>query len=298
MSDIIKPYAELILGCIKEGNTEIQLDLDYESLPLMDLRVPVTLSDHYHGLFDPRYSTIKEGRLYNVFLRLTLNENDLSDSKILGIISHELTHAKEYFEIQKKNLHMTVKIHPVHVDVKIINQDHIGKFPSFSSFRNLVYLSLDDEMNARIAQIYHYLYEFGIRDASVLTKKVRLHDSWEYVMMLQSFDSEEFVRNNLELVGIGGFLSITNSIIEKFVDMDLNVRSKMLKFVHEPMNTCEDLYRFYGRWEEYFRRKADLHVEKFDHLISEVIEDLNGNRPFNEWYRCSIHDPIIRPKLP
>ena len=38
-------------------------------------------------------------------------------------------------------------------------------------------------------------------------------------------------------------------------------------------------------WSQYFKDKTKKHTEKYKHIIKEVIQDLKGNKPFNENYR-------------
>ena len=99
-------------------------------------------------------------KLKNIDIKLKIDKYNINKEKILGIISHELTHIKEYYEVQKKNNKLEIKIHPVHISVKDINEKYIKTLTTFDTLYKLIYLSLDDEMNARISQIYHYLYSF------------------------------------------------------------------------------------------------------------------------------------------
>ena len=88
------------------------------------------------------------------------------------------------------------------------------------------------------------------------------------------------------------FIKITNEIIEKFRDKDLNRKTKLLYFL-EPVNNLIELNKLYKNWFKYFYKKGDSCIEKYKYLIKEVIEDLNGNRPWNENYRCDDQDVYL-----
>lgn len=288
ISDLIKQYSVIILDYLKENEYKQILEFNYSQLPLIDLRVNFNISNDYHGLFDPSFSYLKDNKLYNIVINIEIPEK-YDDIKILGILSHELTHVKEFYEIDLKNLTLKVKIHPIHIDIKQINKEFIKQYSTFDNFYDLIYLSVDDEMNARIAQLYHYLYEFKNKDKDFLFEKVKEHKNWEYVEMLKNFDSVKFIEYNINKISRLGLEKITIDLIEKFKDKNLNKRSKMLTFIDKNLS-IED---FYNEWKNYFNKKADQHIERIKYQIKEVIEDLNGNKPFNELYRANLDDPKI-----
>jgi hypothetical protein len=183
-----------------------------------------------------------------------------------------------------------IKIHPTHLDIKFINKTKISTYTSFDEFYDLLYLSLDDEINARTAQIYSYLYSLKIKDENILFDKIKETDNWKSIQMLKNFNYEKFIQNNIESVGLNSFIKITNEIVEKFKDKDLNRKTKMLYFL-EPVNNLQELNKLYKNWSKYFFKKGVSCIDKYKFLIKEVIEDLNGNRPWNENFRCD--DPMI-----
>ena len=181
-----------------------------------------------------------------------------------------------------------ITIRPTHIDIKSsykslnIQEDNIYHY-----FIYLLYLSLDTEMNARISQVYQYLYEFQISNKDMLLDKLKLHKNWEYLMMLSGFNSIEFVGDCIKKLEFGGLLKITNSLIDSFIDKELNKNTKLLSFINGNLNSESDIYLFYEKFSEYFKKKATIHLEKFKYLIDEVVEDIKGNRPYNELYRMN-----------
>lgn len=283
ISNIIKEYTELIFSYYNGEDNKIQLDLDYIDLPLMDLRIVFTISDKYYGYYDPTYSNLEDNKLFNIIIYIEIDKNNIINHKIKGIITHELTHIKEYYEIFKRMSELNIKITPTYIKIKnIVNDiDDIN----FKNFLYLIYLSYDTEMNARISQVYHYLYDFNIKDKNILFDKLKEHENWKYLILLNDFNHVQFVDEYVNKIGIEGLLRITNELIDKFLDKELNKDTKLLKFIGTHVNNIDDLYLFYKKWSEYFKIKSDKHLRKFKSLIDEVIEDLNGNRPFNENYR-------------
>ena len=288
ISNIIKEYTDIIFSYYSGNDNKIQFDLDYVDLPLMDLRIVFNLSNRYYAYYDPTYSSLKDNKLYDIIIYLEIDKNNIINHKIKGIINHELNHIKEYYEILKKMKDLDIKITPTYIKIRnIINSiDDVN----FKNFLYLIYLSYDTEMNARISQVYHYLYGLNMKDKDILFNKLKEHENWKYLMLLNNFDSKEFVDEHVRLIGLGGLLKITNDLIHKFKDSELNKETKLLKFVNNNTYNTEDLYTFYNNWSKYFKIKSDKHLKKFKYLISEVIEDLNGNRPFNENFRNALKE--------
>jgi len=139
-------------------------------------------------------------------------------------------------------------------------------------------------MNARIAQVYHYLYDFNINDKNILLDKLKLHKNWDYLEMLDNFDYIKFINKNISDIGLESLIKITNDLIKKFKDRDLNKNTKLLNFISDVYNET-DLISFYKNFSNYFKQKAKKHLNKYKYIISEIIEDLKGNRPYNECSR-------------
>lgn len=287
ISDIIKEYSVYIYDIYTKGDMNIQLDLDYKELPLFDLRITFKLTNKYRGDFNPLYSTLKDDNLHDILIQIDIDKNNIIKHKIIGILAHELTHIKEYYEIQKKIEKLNIDIKPYYIKIRESYKElNIKEESYFYNFIYLLYLSLDTEMNARISQIYEYFYEFNSKDENFLFEKLKEHENWLYLEMLNNFDNEDFVKKNLNEIGLNGLIDITNEIVNKFENKEINKYTKLLTFVDNVKN-IEDVNLFYKNFSTYFRKKCEKHIDKFKYLIKEVIEDLNGNRPYNEAYRIN-----------
>ena len=262
------------------------LDFDYEPLPLIDLRIVFTETKILHGDYELNNSFFENEKLHNIQIEINYNKKD--KDIIVGLISHELNHINEYYKIHLKMLRTNVKIKPTWIDIQLAFKDlNISKEHNYYSFIYLLYLSLDTEMNARISQVYDYLLSFNILDESILFDKLKKHKNWAFVELLRNFDYKKFVDINLNNIGLSGLLTITNDLIFKFKNKDLNKRTKLLKFISDDVHNVQELYSFYENFSEYFSIKTIKHIEHFKYLIKEVIEDLNQNRPYNESCRVN-----------
>lgn len=278
ISDIIKEYSKIIYDdFIEYGMNNLQYDFDYESLPLLDLRIVLDKSDINHAEYDLDKSNIIDKKLYNI----TIYIKYIFTKDVRGLLIHELNHIKEYYSFKSNSL--KIKIKPSYVNIRnSYNKLGILEGHSYYLFIYLLYLSLDTEMNARISQVYDYLFDFGIKDEQILFNKLKEHKNWEYVEMLNDFDYKKFVDNNIDKIGESGLINITNDLINNFKDKDLNKNTKLLYFIDKNVENYNDLIDFYQHFSTYFKEKTKKHIEHFQYMIKEVVEDLNGNRPYNE----------------
>lgn len=232
------------------------------------------------------------------------------ETKLKGLISHELTHIKEYYEIQKKIYKTKIKITPIYVkirnvynDIKDINKDY------YDMFLYLIYLSLSTEMNSRISQVYDYLYDFHIKNENELFDKLKIHKNWNYLEMLKDFNSMYFVDKIIELIEFDGLLNITKTLVEKLnnefivkwndVQLDkYTIKQKIkeqsyFKFLNHKIETYDDLIFIYSEFEKYFKIKVEKHIKHFKYLIKEVVEDLNESNSFHTYCRIERKDKNI-----
>jgi hypothetical protein len=284
ISDIIKQYSNIIYDYFSDGEDKILLDFDYEQLPLIDLRIIFTKSDINNGTYDLDNSFFDSGKLHQ--LLISIKYNNIDKNFILGLINHELNHINEYYNIHNKMNKMNIKIKPTWIDIQLSYKSlNISNSSPYYKFIYLLYLSLDTEMNARITQVYEYLLSFNSTNFDYLYTKLKEHQNWKYLEMLNNFDYENFVDENIELIELTGLLKITNDLIEKFKDKDLNKRTKSLSFIKDSVSDIINLYNFYDNFSKYFKKKCVKHITHMEYIIKEVIEELNGNRPFNEALR-------------
>ena len=146
ISDIIKEYTEhiydSIIDYINDGeDVAIEISLVCKLLPLRDLYVDLSLSDKYYGKMDIDRMTIKNNEMIHIGLFLTVDKNNIKTHKIKQIITHELTHIIEYYNI---------KVLEPKNKIKVI------KTPKYISVRNSINkISFDNEWNTFKSLIYY-----------------------------------------------------------------------------------------------------------------------------------------------
>jgi hypothetical protein len=160
---------------------QMQIELGLTSVPdhLFDF-------DNWHASFSDVDATVKKKTYLNTRFRfeLTLPERLLKregasqidgfmrdhkiDRKIVEFLSHELTHAYEYYH-RKLNQVDVWKDRLLNTNKYIVESQLLSNVSDeWKDFLNLIYLSLDFEINARITQLYYRLSE-----SSPLIRNVR-----------------------------------------------------------------------------------------------------------------------------
>jgi len=309
ISDIIKAYSTYLYDNFIEGNSEYEIDLDdYQELPLTSLKISIKKGNILKGTHTPGELIKKD---INYFIKnsiITLIYDDINSLK--GLIAHELTHIKEYYEIMKQIDILGIKITPIYIkirnvynDIKDMNTDY------YNNFLYLIYLSLSTEMNSRVAQVYDFLYDFNIKDEDVLFTKLQLHKNFEFLDLLQKFNAVNFINNMINLVGLETFINITQTFIDKLnIEFNKSIEEpkvlknkkylikqnikekKYFRFLNKIVENKNDLIYIYNNFQKYFKIKSKKHTEHFRYIIKEVVEDLNEKISFHSYYRMERQD--------
>lgn len=142
---IFKEYEKLENNDISSFDLKLVIDFD-EISKIKELNINIKMiKGNYHS----KFYTLGNDLLKDLYLEFDLPQKSKLDYFYLHkLIIHELTHLYEYYNIvtNQRRFPMYNKIKKSLI--RTIKQD---EFDIFSYFRNLVYLTLDNELNARVA---------------------------------------------------------------------------------------------------------------------------------------------------
>jgi hypothetical protein len=269
------------------GDTEVIVDFDYDGLSLINMCVKFEIDNEYHGEFNPEFIEMSAGKMCNclIIIKHPLNYDII---KIKETVIHELNHANEYFNYLKKIEEIQIrvsqgfgeylKIRPTWIDINAIKNElrHINmssyKNKSFEYFLYYVYLSLDNEMNARVSQVYPYLKTYNLKDKSKLLEILHKHDIWKYSDLLSMWNHSIFINNMLKDLKMEDVISLTNIMSSRLIEKGIPQRVKLLEDIGE-IKSKEDVYNFYSIWENLFHIKSKTNKEKLVKMIDEVVKD-------------------------
>jgi hypothetical protein len=177
------------------------------------------------------------------------------------IILHELTHLWEFYNIKIVNDRLPMYSNIAKSLRLTLSQDD---YNILSEFRYLIYLTLDNELNARVSQVYQYLIQSKIRDKDILRSRIENSSSWKKMEIISNFNSKEYYEALLE--SIGGDLSIIliNDMNDELIKNGFN------KSFIRKINSLDELKFYLNSWSKLFKYKMIKHKKKLLRIIEEV----------------------------
>lgn len=276
ISDVVVLYTNIIFEKLKFNinnniNDDIILELNDIKLPLFNLFLDYKLSDRNYGLFDNLYVDFKDNKLFNVIIKIEINKEDVNDIKIKEIITHELNHIVEYYEIKKRDIELNVKIEttPKYISVRK-SISNINFDNELNYFKSLIYLSLDTEYNARIAQLHSFLKSFQTKDEKELFLKLKNSETYNCYNHLNSFDPNNFLKNIYVKIGETATINEINKLNKKFLENKLN-NLKGYTFIE--IVDKETIFKYFNNWRKIFKYKNKKHNLKIKNVIQKTINE-------------------------
>jgi hypothetical protein len=226
----------------------------------------------YNILLDKSYSvnkyvfngieiTINFNKINNYHSSININENNdkiinigipdgYKERRVKEIIAHELTHLVELLHLgNKKSKYDLIKKSLMEFNPKTKELDTLS---------HIFYLTLDNEINANIAQTYIYLKGFKFLSKSEYTKK--LNNYIETIEYMNIINFEEDILINKIMINklcINELYAFNNILISNGVKTpDIN-----------------NINTYVKKWFKIFNRKAKIFLIKQYRIIDEVLKD-------------------------
>lgn len=200
----------------------------------------------------------------NYYLLITAPEK-YNDLKLKTIITHELNHFIEVSKIEDNKFRL-----PNYNKIKksLIDFNPISKQLIF--FKHLIYKTLDNEINANIAQTYTYLRSFNSQDEKYLKSKLEDYDLRKEYKNLLNFNISKF-KNDIKLNKIN-FNDLNKELIRNNVD-------DFLDFLYE-----KNIDKYIDNWFKIIKSNINKLLKKQNKIIKEVIEDINNLNNYSTEY--------------
>jgi len=281
ISDINEIYTDFFIGYyIQLGYGEFTIeDIDDQRLPLMN-SLMIIQRGKISALFDPTESLLRKINdkyyLYNVIFTININDEDIYLLKEL--ISHELTHCIEYYNVSKWNYdnkinHKVYEIKPKHLSIKkSITSINIELDNPFSYFKHLVYLSLDSEYNSRVSQLYQFLKSFNSKDEIFLKNKIKESKSYNAYLQLEKFNVDDFIKKCINKIGLMGIVKITKDLNNQLKNNNIN-KLVSYNFINDNVIDSDDLVNYYRKWDKLFKFKNKRYIENLYRMVEVIIDD-------------------------
>lgn len=182
------------------------------------------------------------------------------------LILHELTHLYEFYRI-----YINGKKLPIYNSIKrgLINTIQQDNIDPFNYFRYIVYLTLDNELNARVSQTYIYLKRLKINDEKIILNALEKSSTWNKMSLISKFDYKKYSKDIINIIGVDFACILINEFNKELINNSL--KFSFLKFV----NNESDIYSYFKSWSIRFVYKIKKHKLKLLKLAKEIIKEEN-----------------------
>lgn len=271
------------------GNFTIENN-DDQRLPLYNCLLKIQKGRTY-AKFNPEYSFLdvenNKYKLYNIVFLIQI-DNSSEIFLLKELITHELTHCIEFYNILKWNNdnkinNEVVQINPKHLALKqVYTNINVDANHIFHMFKYLIYLTLDNEYNSRVSQLYQFLKSFNTKNKNILEEKLKESLSYKQYLKIDNFNATTFVNEMIDKIGFEGTVKITKELNEQ---LKLNKFNKLTSynFINNYIITQQDLMNHYKKWERMFKYKNKKHLDLLYKIIKEVINDNPLKEAYNDF---------------
>jgi hypothetical protein len=114
---------------------------------------------------------------------------------------------------------------------------------SFELFRYILYLSLDNELNARVAQTFQYLSRFLSNSYEYLYNELLESDMWEKYIFLSTLNIDKLINHMIKKISI-------NDLCKLIIDFNNNLKSRFNKVNKEITNYEQNIKGYNGYQSE------------------------------------------------
>jgi hypothetical protein len=238
ISDIIKEDVDKIYQLFLDNSYSTHnLSIGYEKIGFKDYELKFTERNNY-------YSHLRVDRFRNCFITIGIPPNG-KEKRVKEVISHELTHLIEIIGIGKKD-------YPRHWNIKKSIMEFQPKTKAGEILSHSIYKTLDNEINANVAQTYVYLNNFGVMSKSgYLDKLMEYSECIEYNNILKL--NKENIKSKVDPVEIE---ELNNILLKNGV--------KTIKIFN--------LDNWFNFWFKILQKKSNIYIKNSKRIIDEVLK--------------------------
>lgn len=247
ISDIVKDEVNNIWDLFKNNSYSThELSIGYDKIGFKEYKLIFVERNNY-------YSNINFDKFRNCIITIGIPPNG-KEKRVKEVISHDLTHLIEVIGLNKKD-------YPKYWDIKRSLIEFKPKTKAGELISHCIYKTLDNEINANIAQTYIYLDNFGMIPKSKYIDRLKEYSEWlEY-----------------------------NNILK--INKD-NIKSKVVKSEIEELNDILikngvdtpkvfDFDGWFDFWFKIFNKKSNIYIRKSKKIISEVMDKYKHWKDYN-----------------
>lgn len=238
ISDVIKDEVDNIWNLFQQNSYSTHnLTIGYDKIGFKEYEIKFVERNNY-------YSHLNVDKFRNCSITIGIPPNG-KERRVKEVISHELTHLIEIIGLNKKD-------YPRYWNIKQSLMEFKPKTKAGELITRCIYKTLDNEVNANVAQTYVYLNNFGIMSKSNYLDKLKEYSEWiEYNNILKI--SKENIKSKVDPSEIE---DLNNILIKNGVN---TIRSF-------------NIDNWFNFWFKIFHRKSNIYLKNSQRIIDEVVD--------------------------
>lgn len=238
ISDVVKDGVDNIWNLFQQNSYSTHnLTIGYDRIGFKEYEIKFVERNNY-------YSNLNVDKFRNCSITIGIPPNG-KERRVKEVISHELTHLIEIIGLNKKD-------YPRYWNIKQSLMEFEPKTKAGELITHCIYKTLDNEINANVAQTYVYLNNFGMMSKSNYLDKLKEYSEWmEYNNILKI--SKDNIKSKADTTEIE---ELNNILIKNGVD---TIRSF-------------NIDNWFNFWFKIFHRKAKIYIKNTQRIIDEVMD--------------------------
>jgi hypothetical protein len=238
ISDVIKEDVDKIYQLFLDHSYSTHnLSIGYDKIGFKDYELKFIERNNY-------YSNLRLDRFRNCFITIGIPPNG-KEKRVKEVISHELTHLIEIVGIGKKD-------YPRYWNIKKSIMEFRPNTKAGEIISHSIYKTLDNEINANVAQTYVYLNNFGIMSKSGYLDKLMEYSEWIEYNNILKLDKENIKSK------------VDPSEIEELNNILLKNGVRTIKTFN--------LDNWFNFWFNILKKKSNIYIKNSQRIIDEVLK--------------------------
>lgn len=238
ISDVIKNELDNIWNLFQQNSYSTHnLTIGYDKIGFKEYELKFVERNNY-------YSNLNVDKFRNCFITIGIPPNG-KEKRVKEVISHELTHLIEIIGLNKKD-------YPSYWNIKTSLMEFKPKTKAGDLISHCIYKTLDNEINANVAQTYVYLNNFGMMSKPNYLDKLKEYSEWIEYNNILKLDKE-----NIKTKVDPSEIEELNNILIK------NGVGTIKSF---------NIDNWFNLWFKIFHRKSNVYIKNSQKIIDEVLD--------------------------
>jgi len=256
ISDVIKIDAITIWNLfLSKSYSTHRLSIGYDKIGYKEYNIEFVERNNY-------YSNLNIDRFRNCKITIGIPLN-CKDVRVKEAISHELTHLIEIVGLNKKD-------YPKYWNIKKSLMNFTPKSEECKDLVHFIYKTLDNEINANVAQTYIYLENFNYMNKDDYLVKLKEYSEW--------IEYNNILKINKEIIK----LKVNLNEIEELNNILLENNVKTIKVFN--------IDGWFNFWFNIFTEKSKLYLKKAERIVDEVLKKYEN---LDEYSTSSINESRV-----